>query len=179
MLVGFSENVLNACPYVFDEPLHVGIVTHALHVDHVGGGKRTPLCLGDTGCPLHVSGSFHQSDWEQSKDRQLGGTSRRQSRRFLQPMDIVQNFSSSIERVIDFGAVVTRLCHAFVFLPPWAVRLGCSTPLLGAGTLPVSCSSGTLPGKGYAPALKGMGTLPGAGGAPALKGMGTLPGAGR
>ena len=42
-----------------------------------------------------MPGSFHQSDWRTSNERQLFGTSFKQSRRFLQPIENVQNFSSA------------------------------------------------------------------------------------
>ena len=35
LLVRFSEKVFDARPDVLDQPLHVGVVTHATHVDHV------------------------------------------------------------------------------------------------------------------------------------------------
>ena len=120
MLVSFSEKVFNACPDVFDEPLHVGIVTHAPHVDHVGAKvtRGGPLCVSETPGIHHMRelarsqlseslsalcSSLAPSTSRTGNNRRIasfGGTSRRQSRRFLQPIDIVQNFSSSSESSI-------------------------------------------------------------------------------
>ena len=58
MLVGFSEKVLNACPNVLDQPLHVGIVTHASHVDHVGA----KVAGGGTLCVSETPGIHHMCD---------------------------------------------------------------------------------------------------------------------
>ena len=59
MLVSFSEKVFNACPDVLDEPLHVDVVTHAPHVDHV----RAKMAGGRTLCVSETPGIYHMSDF--------------------------------------------------------------------------------------------------------------------